>query len=146
MGEAGLVERVMRGVRPCLRAGRQGAHTMSRGMRRSQSRSKQGVSPSQACRRAFRLARTASSSSINDGAAALVLMRESTAKKLGCTPIAKILGHARHSQAPNLFTTAPIGALQKLFAKTGWSAGDELYEGYRLLDHHRRIIGFAALQ
>jgi acetyl-CoA C-acetyltransferase len=71
----------------------------------------------------------ASSSSINDGAAALVLMRESTAKKLGCTPIAKILGHARHSQAPNLFTTAPVGAIANLFKKTGWTAADvDLFE------------------
>lgn len=63
----------------------------------------------------------ASSSSINDGAAALVLMRESNANKLGVTPIAKIVAHARHSQAPNLFTTAPAGAIQKLYDKTGWT-------------------------
>ena len=71
----------------------------------------------------------ASSSSINDGAAALVLMRESTAKKLGCTVLARIHGHATFAQAPNLFTTAPVGAIQKLFAKTGWSsAGVDLFE------------------
>ncbi|MEG2900484.1 MAG: acetyl-CoA C-acyltransferase [Massilia sp.] len=71
----------------------------------------------------------ASSSSINDGAAALVMMRESTAKELGLTPIARVLGHATHAQEPNLFTTAPIGAMQKLFKKTGWTAGDvDLYE------------------
>ncbi len=71
----------------------------------------------------------ASSSSINDGAAALVLMRESTAKKLGCKPIAKILGHARHSQAPNWFTTAPVGAIEKLYKKTGWSTKEvDLFE------------------
>ncbi|MBS0308556.1 MAG: acetyl-CoA C-acetyltransferase [Proteobacteria bacterium] len=71
----------------------------------------------------------ASSSSINDGAAALVLMRESTAKKLGCTPIAKILGHARHSQEPEWFTTAPIGAIQKLYSKVGWSTAEvDLFE------------------
>ena len=64
----------------------------------------------------------ASSSSINDGAAALVMMRESTAKELGLAPIARIVGHATHAQEPNLFTTAPIGALQKLFKKTGWTA------------------------
>ena len=63
----------------------------------------------------------ASSSSINDGAAALLLMRESTANKLGAKPIAKIVAHARHSQAPNLFTTAPVGAIQKLYDKTGWA-------------------------
>lgn len=71
----------------------------------------------------------ASSSSINDGAAALVLMRESTAKKLGVKPIAKILAHARHSQAPNLFTTAPVGSIEKLYAKTGWSTKEvDLFE------------------
>ncbi len=71
----------------------------------------------------------ASSSSINDGAAALVLMRESTAEKLGCTPLAKIIGHARHSQAPNLFTTAPVGAIANLCKKIGWTTGDvDLFE------------------
>jgi len=71
----------------------------------------------------------ASSSSINDGAAALVMMRESTAKKMGLSVIAKIHGHATFSQEPEWFTTAPIGAMQKLFAKTGWSAKDvDLFE------------------
>lgn len=71
----------------------------------------------------------ASSSSINDGAAALVLMRESTAKKLGAQPIAKILAHTRHSHEPNWFTTAPVGAIQKLYAKTGWSSAEvDLFE------------------
>jgi acetyl-CoA C-acetyltransferase len=71
----------------------------------------------------------ASSSSINDGAAALVLMRESTANKLGCKIIATIRGHATHAQAPEQFTTAPVGAIQKLLAKTGWKTGDiDLFE------------------
>ncbi|MDB5937168.1 MAG: acetyl-CoA acetyltransferase, cytosolic 1-like [Massilia sp.] len=71
----------------------------------------------------------ASSSSINDGAAALVLMRESKARELGLTPIARIVAHTTHAQEPNLFTTAPIGALQKLLKKTGWSASDvDLFE------------------
>ena len=71
----------------------------------------------------------ASSSSINDGAAALVLMRESTAKTLGVKPIARILGHATHSQEPDKFTTAPIGAIHKLFNKVGWTTGNvDLYE------------------
>jgi acetyl-CoA C-acetyltransferase len=71
----------------------------------------------------------ASSSSINDGAAALVLMRESTARALGLAPIARIVGHATHAQEPDLFTTAPIGALHKLFKKTGWSAREvDLFE------------------
>ena len=71
----------------------------------------------------------ASSSSINDGAAALVIMRESTAKKLGCTPLARIVGHTRHSQEPNEFTTAPVGAIAKLYQKTGWSTAEvDLFE------------------
>ena len=71
----------------------------------------------------------ASSSSINDGAAALVLMRESTAKKLGAKPIARIVAHTRHSQEPNWFTTAPVGAIEKLYAKTGWASKDvDLFE------------------
>jgi acetyl-CoA C-acetyltransferase len=71
----------------------------------------------------------ASSSSINDGAAALVLMRESTAKKLGLTVLAKIVGHATNAQEPNLFTTAPVGAVQKLFKKTGWTSNSvDLFE------------------
>jgi len=71
----------------------------------------------------------ASSSSINDGAAALVLMRESTAKKLGVTPIARIIAHTRHSQEPSWFTTAPVGAIEKLYAKTGWSSKEvDLFE------------------
>jgi acetyl-CoA C-acetyltransferase len=71
----------------------------------------------------------ASSSSINDGAAAMVLMRESTAGKFGGKPIARIVGHAMHAQEPNWFTTAPVGATQKLLAKTGWKVGDvDLWE------------------
>jgi acetyl-CoA C-acetyltransferase len=71
----------------------------------------------------------ASSSSINDGAAALVLMRASTAQKLGLQPIARILGHARHSQAPEWFTTAPVGAIAKLYSKVGWSTAEvDLFE------------------
>src|SRR5881394_2503880 len=62
----------------------------------------------------------ATSSSISDGAAALVLMRESTAKKLGAKPIARIVGHAVHAQAPEWFTTAPVGAIQKVLKKAGW--------------------------
>ena len=64
----------------------------------------------------------ATSSSISDGAAALVMMRESTASKLGVKPIARIHGHAVHAQAPNWFTTAPVGAIQKVLARTGWDA------------------------
>ena len=71
----------------------------------------------------------ASSSSINDGAAALVLMRESTAARHGSKPIARIVGHAMHAQEPNWFTTAPVGAVQKLLARTGWKVKDvDLWE------------------
>ncbi|GGB96756.1 acetyl-CoA C-acetyltransferase [Pseudoduganella buxea] len=71
----------------------------------------------------------ASSSSINDGAAALVMMRESTAQKLGATVIARVVGHATNALAPNEFTTAPVGAIQKLLAKNGWKVGDvDLFE------------------
>jgi acetyl-CoA C-acetyltransferase len=71
----------------------------------------------------------ANSSSISDGAAAVVLMKESKAKALGLKPLARIVGHTTHAQQPNLFTTAPVGAMQKLFAKTGWTAESvDLYE------------------
>ena len=71
----------------------------------------------------------ASSSSINDGAAALVMMRESTAKKLGAKPIARIVSHATHAQEPEWFATAPLGATQKALAKAGWQVGDvQLWE------------------
>jgi acetyl-CoA C-acetyltransferase len=62
----------------------------------------------------------ATSSSISDGAAALVLMRESTAAKLGAKPVARIVAHAVHAQAPEWFTTAPVGAIQKVLKKAGW--------------------------
>lgn len=71
----------------------------------------------------------ANSSSISDGAAALVLMRRSEAERRGLTPLATIVGHTTHSQEPRWFTTAPIGAMQKLYDKTGWSKDEVgLYE------------------
>ena len=71
----------------------------------------------------------ASSSSINDGAAALVMMRESTAKKLGCTPLARVVSHATFAQEPEWFTTAPVGATQQALAKAGWKVSDvQLWE------------------
>ena len=71
----------------------------------------------------------ANSSSISDGAAALVLMRLSEAQKRGLKPLAKIVAHATHAHEPNWFTTAPVGALKKLFEKTGWKKDDvDLYE------------------
>jgi acetyl-CoA C-acetyltransferase len=71
----------------------------------------------------------ANSSSISDGAAALVLMRRSTAEKRGHATLATIIGHSTHAQAPGLFTTAPVGAIRKLLEKTNWTAGQvDLYE------------------
>jgi acetyl-CoA C-acetyltransferase len=71
----------------------------------------------------------ANSSSISDGAAALVLMRRSSAEKRSLAPLAVIMGHSTHAQEPNLFTTAPVGAIAKLFERTGWSARNvDLYE------------------
>jgi acetyl-CoA C-acetyltransferase len=71
----------------------------------------------------------ANSSSISDGGAALVLMRRSEAEKRGLKPIAVIHGHATNSQAPNLFTTAPVGAIRKVMEKVNWKAGEvDLFE------------------
>ena len=71
----------------------------------------------------------ANASSISDGAAALVLMRASIADKLGLTPIARIVGHATHAQAPDWFMTAPAGAIRKLLDKSGWGVADvDLWE------------------
>jgi acetyl-CoA C-acetyltransferase len=85
----------------------------------------------------------ANSSSISDGAAALVLMRRSTAQKRGLAPLATIIGHATHAQEPGWFTTAPVGALKKLFERTGWSAGQvDLYE----INEAFAVVAMAAMQ
>jgi len=71
----------------------------------------------------------ANSSSISDGGAALVLMRRSTAERRRLSPLAVIVGHATHAQEPGLFTTAPVGAIEKLYRKTGWTTkGVDLFE------------------
>jgi acetyl-CoA acetyltransferases len=71
----------------------------------------------------------ATSSSISDGAAALVLMRRSEAEKRGLTPLATIVAHATYAQEPNLFTTAPVGAIRKVLEKSGWTNKDvDLWE------------------
>jgi len=71
----------------------------------------------------------ANSSSISDGAAALVMMRRSSAEKRGLAPLAVLVGHTTHAQEPGWFTTAPVGAMRKLFERTGWNAkGVDLYE------------------
>ncbi len=85
----------------------------------------------------------ANSSSISDGAAALVLTRRSTAERMGWRPLALILNHATHAQEPGLFTTAPIGAMQKLLAKVGWKPGDvDLYE----INEAFAVVPMAAMQ
>jgi len=71
----------------------------------------------------------ANASSISDGAAALVMMRRSTAASRGLNPVATVLAHATHAQEPGLFTTAPVGAIAKVLAKAGWKAADvDLWE------------------
>ena len=85
----------------------------------------------------------ANSSSISDGAAALVLMRRSTAEQRGLAPIATILGHSTHAQAPGLFTTAPVGAIRKLLEKTNWTADKvDLYE----INEAFAVVTMAAMQ
>ena len=71
----------------------------------------------------------ANSSSISDGAAALVMMRRSSAERRGLAPLAVVIGQSTHAQEPALFTTAPVGAIAKLFQRTGWTAKDvDLFE------------------
>ena len=85
----------------------------------------------------------ANSSSISDGAAALVMMRESTALERGLLPLARILGHSEHAQEPAWFTTAPVSAIQKLLEKLGWNARDvDLYE----VNEAFAVVTMAAIQ
>ena len=85
----------------------------------------------------------ANSSSISDGAAALVLMRRSTAEKRGLAPLATVAGHATHAQEPGWFTTAPVGAMHKLFARTGWSADKvDLFE----INEAFAVVAMAAMK
>jgi acetyl-CoA C-acetyltransferase len=71
----------------------------------------------------------ASSSSISDGAAALLLVSATAARQYNLKPLARVVGYSSFAQAPEWFTTAPVGAIQSLLSKTGWSAGDvDLYE------------------
>ena len=85
----------------------------------------------------------ANSSSISDGAAALVMMRCSEAERRGIEPLARIVGHASHAQAPAWFTTAPIGALNALFDKTGWRAADvDLFE----INEAFAVVAMAAMR
>jgi acetyl-CoA C-acetyltransferase len=85
----------------------------------------------------------ANSSSISDGAAALVLMRRSDAEQRALTPLARIVGHATHAQAPAQFATAPIGALNKLSKRTGWRLGDvDLFE----INEAFAVVAMAAMR
>ena len=85
----------------------------------------------------------ANSSSISDGAAALVMMRRSTAEKRGLAPLAVVMGHATHAQAPSEFTTAPVGAIQKILGNTGWSAKQvDLFE----INEAFAVVTMAAMQ
>lgn len=85
----------------------------------------------------------ANSSSISDGAAAMVLMRLKDAEARGLTPLARVLGHASEARAPAWFTTAPIGAMQKLFDRLGWQANDvDLYE----INEAFAVVAMAAMR
>ncbi|QPZ79266.1 acetyl-CoA C-acyltransferase [Brucella abortus] len=85
----------------------------------------------------------ANSSSISDGAAALLLMRASEAEKRGLTPRAVITGHATYADKPNLFSTAPIGAIRKLSEKTGWDLKDiDLFE----INEAFAVVAMAAMR
>lgn len=85
----------------------------------------------------------ASSSSISDGAAALVLMRESEATKRGLKPLAKIVGHSTHAQEPEWFTTAPVGAITSVLKRVGWSAAEvDLYE----INEAFAVVAMAAMK
>ncbi|WNJ98233.1 acetyl-CoA C-acyltransferase [Thalassospiraceae bacterium LMO-JJ14] len=85
----------------------------------------------------------ANSSSISDGAAALVLMRLSEAEKRGLTPLAKIAAHATHAQEPAWFTTAPIGSIEKVLAKAGWEKNDvDLFE----INEAFAVVAMAAMR
>ena len=85
----------------------------------------------------------ANASSISDGAAALVMMRRSTAASRGLQPVATVLTHATHAQEPGLFTTAPVGAIAKVLAKVGWKAADvDLWE----VNEAFAVVTMAAMQ
>jgi acetyl-CoA C-acetyltransferase len=85
----------------------------------------------------------ANSSSISDGAAALVLMRKSEAQRRGLAPIARIVGHTTHAQEPGWFTTAPVAAIRKLYDQTGWKAQDvDLYE----INEAFAVVAMAAMK
>ncbi|KVE26859.1 acetyl-CoA acetyltransferase [Burkholderia singularis] len=85
----------------------------------------------------------ANASSISDGAAALVMMRQSSAERLGVAPLARVVGHATFAQEPSRFTTAPVGAIRRLFDKNGWRAAEvDLYE----INEAFAVVAMAAMK
>jgi acetyl-CoA C-acetyltransferase len=85
----------------------------------------------------------ANSSSISDGAAALVMMRRSSAERRGLAPLAIVIGHATHAQEPGWFTTAPVGAIRKLFEKVNWTSKQvDLYE----INEAFAVVAMAAMK
>ncbi|MBZ0248710.1 MAG: acetyl-CoA C-acyltransferase [Burkholderiales bacterium] len=89
------------------------------------------------------LVTAATSSSISDGAAALVMMSESVAKKRGARPLARVVAQASNAHEPEWFTTAPVGAIRKVLAKAGWKASDvDLYE----INEAFAVVTMAALK
>jgi len=85
----------------------------------------------------------ANSSSISDGAAALVMMRRSSAEKRGLAPLAAVVGHSTHAQEPGWFTTAPVGATRKLLEKANWTADSvDLYE----INEAFAVVAMAAMK
>ncbi len=115
-------------INPVVIKGRKGESTVSR----DEQPGRANLEKIPTLKPAFREGGTvtpANSSSISDGAAALVLMSERQAEKRGSKPLARIVAHTTHAQAPALFTTAPVGAMKKLFDLTGWKAEDvDLFE------------------
>jgi acetyl-CoA C-acetyltransferase len=85
----------------------------------------------------------ANSSSISDGAAALVMMRRSSAERRGLAPLAVVMGQSTHAQEPGWFTTAPVGAMRKLFEKVSWTPKDvDLYE----INEAFAVVAMAAMK
>jgi len=85
----------------------------------------------------------ANASSISDGAAALLMMRASTASALGLSPLARVVGHSSHAQEPPRFTTAPAGAVRKLLKQVGWQTSDvDLWE----VNEAFAVVALAAMQ
>jgi acetyl-CoA C-acetyltransferase len=129
-------------IAPLTLAGRKGEVTIER----DESPFKSNIEKIPTLKPAFRKDGTvtaATSSSISDGAAALVMMRASTAERLGVAPLARLVAHATHSQEPQWFTTAPVGAIHKLYAKTGWSTADvDLYE----INEAFAVVAMAAMR